>query len=184
MRVPAGVVLAAVALTAVAAAPAEAVTRAEYVAQADSLCKRANRETKQVNHKYGPFKFEIADPDSPPEEKPSKQEQRKATMRVNRLFGGINRVFGHMVQRIAFLPSPAGDERAVTGWISGMRAYKRMTDRANQAFKRNQFGKWLQRNIRAFEALQSGASSVAGFGFRHCPADNLTQDLQAQGSGS
>lgn len=165
-------------VAATGAAPASAAeTRVDYVAQTDRICKQANRDLITAFRKFAKANTELLKP-GPIAEEPTKKELRREMRTVARVFGKVNRIFGRMVHRISFVPIPTGDQEAVLNWISGMRAYKRMNDRANLALKRGQLGKWIQRLIRGFESLQNGALAVRDFGYRNCPAGDLDGEAQ------
>lgn len=166
-----GFVLVAAVVAAIGAAPASAAeTRADYVAQTDRICKDANREFKRVFRKLGRVAFKPIAPDA---EKPSQKELNRANRLLARFVGTTNRVFGRMVRRISFVPIPVGDEQTVLDWLAGMRAYRRLNDRSNLAFKRGQFNKSGRLFGRALESLQNGALAVRDWGYRHCPAGNM-----------
>ena len=159
------------AVTAIWATPAlGAETRAEYVAQTDRICKDTNREFKRLAKVLGPVEVTPVDPD---ESKPTQKELNRGEKLLTRYIGRTNRVFGQMVREIAFVPIPAGDEQTVADWLSGLRAYRRLTDRANRRLQRDQFNKAGLLFERSLQSLQNGALAVRDWGYKWCPAGDI-----------
>lgn len=158
----AGLILAITASAAQAAA-----TRAEYVADAERVCKSANKQAKKALRRVDFSKLErIVEL-----EKPDKFFRFLA-----KLSGVTNKPLGRMVKRLYALEPAPGDEVLVAQWLDGLGDYKRLTDRYVRSTFRGKYARAFRFESQAADALIGGARFVNGFGFKRCPGGELITD--------
>jgi hypothetical protein len=149
-----------------------AATRAEYVAQAEPLCKAAS------NSLAGPSKkFAKGLKKAKPKHKPKRGSKaaKAFARRVFRVSGGFYLTFGQKVsglqRQLAAIPPPAADAAVLNQWLGSMStAAATMTDIATRLRSKNlkkalgaaaQVGD-IEKELRATDAV------VSGFGFQQC----------------
>jgi hypothetical protein len=141
-----------------------AATRAEYVAEADPICKRAQKAANRVFSKLGRRNVkEIA----------SGRDPEKFLRVFAKLTGRANKPFGRMVKSLYEIQPPPGDEISVSQWLDGLGDYKRLIDRSVRATFRGKIGRAFQFELDAANALFGGARFVNGFDFEHCPGGKV-----------
>jgi hypothetical protein len=131
-----------------------ATTRAEYVAQADPICKASG---DQIDKRLPGLIKRIA---KRPNITPS------VAFAYGLALGG--KIFAQETNQLAAIAPPPGDEAAVSGWLDGRRTYKRQVDRAVAAGKHNKKKPMLRRFKQAVTAVSQANQLVASFGFQYC----------------
>jgi hypothetical protein len=134
-------------------------SRADYVAQADPICK--NGDDQIAKRIPGLIK------------RIGRQSRITPTIAFAYGLGLGGKIFARETGQIAVIAPPPGDEAAVSGWVAGRRTYKRMLDRAVAAGKHNKKKQMLRRFKQAVSAVGQANQLVAAFGFQYCV---ITQD--------
>jgi hypothetical protein len=150
--IAAAITVIALAITATSAAAAAA--RAEYVAQADPICKSSGN---QINKALPGLIKRI-----------SKKPNITPTIAFGYGLALGGKIFGKVTNRLAAIIPPPGDEATIGGWLDGRRSYKRLIDRAAAAGKHNKKKPMLRQLKRAVSALNQANQLVATFGFQYC----------------
>jgi hypothetical protein len=142
---------------AVVAAPAHATsTRAEYVAQADPICKATGDE---IDKRFPGLLKRISNrPNITP----------TVAFAYGLALGG--KIFAHATNQLAAIAPPPGDEAAVSGWLDGRRRYKQKVDTAVAAGKHNRKKQMLRRFRQAVAVVSQSNQLVIAFGFQYCVA--------------
>jgi hypothetical protein len=173
MRVRTGAVL-GVALAALAisvASASGAATRAEYVAQADPICKQANRQSKQAAKKHIGALNKIGK-QAPDEGPVSKAERKRFLRRFSRALAGVlapqNKITGQTIGRLSFVTPPPGDEAAVGYWLQGLHQFKLQVDQAIRGFRRANLKRGLNNLVKADNTLTAAQRPLSDWGFRQC----------------
>jgi hypothetical protein len=165
----AGVILA---LAVSAPAAQAAATRAEYVAQAEPLCKAASDSLVKPGKKFAK-RLRKATPRHKP--KPGSRAAKIYARRVFRAAGGFYLVFGRKVsglqRQLVAIPPPAAEAAVLNQWLGSMSvAADTMTDIATRLRSRrlkkalgaaNQIGE-IDKELKATDNV------VSGFGFQQC----------------
>jgi hypothetical protein len=165
----AGLVFALALSTAVAQA---AATRAEYVAQAEPLCKATSDSLRKPGKKFVKG-LRKATPKHKP--KPGSKAAKTYARRVFRIAGGFYLVFGRKVsglqKQLVVIPPPTADAAVLNQWLGSMSlAADTMTDIATRLRSRslkkalgaaNEIGE-IEKELKATDNV------VSGFGFQQC----------------
>lgn len=166
-RLSGGLIVTALAVLIAAPSAGAAATRAEYVAQADPICKRANEKANRAFTKASLAKlFELAE---------SKGDEKFFRF-LAKLDGRANKPLGKMIKRLYTLQPAPGDEVPVLQWLDGLGDHKRLIDRSVRATFRGKLGRAFNFQLDAENALIGGARFVNGFGFDHCPGGEVVTD--------
>jgi hypothetical protein len=157
--------LAAIAIGAVGAAPAEAAaTRAEYIAQADPICAAAkptidqafavyNRQYKRWVHLagHGTLKAWL-------------RQTRRTAAALNR----ANQAEISLTAQLVAVPPAPGDEGTIGSWLAQRRQADSLGVAAATALKRIQVGKFFKLARRSDKAASAGVQIAQGIGFTVC----------------
>jgi hypothetical protein len=165
----AGLIL-ALALSAPAAQAA--ATRAEYVAQAEPLCKAASDSLAKPSKKFVKG-LKKATPKHKP--KPGSKAAKAYARKVFRVSGGFYLIFGHKVSgleaQLAAIPPPAADAAGLNQWLGSMStASATMIDIATR-LRSKSLKKALGAALRIGDIekeLKATDAIVSGFGFQQC----------------
>jgi hypothetical protein len=159
----------AASLTVAIAAPTAgaAATRADYVAQAEPICKRAKEKANRIAKRLSTRTLKkLVEGD----------DFEKFERLLAKLTGRANKPFGKMIKRLHEVQPAPGDEIAVAQWLDGLGDYKRLTDRYVRSASRGKLGRAARFQIDAVNALVGGARFVNGFDFKHCPGGEVITD--------
>jgi hypothetical protein len=172
--------LLAVALWAPAAQAAP--TRAEFVGQAESICKATNgryakiakKQSKQlVKHLKG-----IQKGNKPGQKKPSKRQERRLFSVLIRIVGRSMVLQGRSIhdidRQLAPIAEPSGDEPAIAQWIESRRVDAEALKQAGKSLKATKNAKPKQFFALIFQSFAINDRLVAtdwivgAFGFSQC----------------
>jgi hypothetical protein len=147
-----GTLLAAgLAATAIAAPLAEgAATRAEYIAQADPICAKANKVANQQLPGFGD------DVDA---------ERWKGAARRFRV---TLRAFNGMIASLSSLQPPAADAALISQWLEGLRSQSPQAKAVIAAVKQHSRKKVVARSGRLAKNSRRTKELVASYGFKAC----------------
>jgi hypothetical protein len=157
-------VIAPLAITATSANAA--TTRAEYVAQAEVICKGSQKPTFKAYNAF--FKglsrlgLEGEEPNT----------SRRAARAANRLLGvaylRISNIYDRSTSRLAALTAAQGDEAAVASWLGGRREAAALGARAGHLAKHQKLKRAIHMADRASSISENAVKSVADYGFHYC----------------
>jgi hypothetical protein len=151
---PIAILLAFVALGIGAETAHATSSRADYVAQADPICKSSDSQLAQ--RLPGLIK------------RISKRQNITATIAEGYGLALGGKIFGQVTNQLTAIPPAPGDEATVSSWLDGRRAYKRGVDRAAAAGKHNKKKQMLRLLKQAIIAVSRANQLVVGFGFQYC----------------
>ena len=158
-------------LAAVAVSPASgASTRAEYVAEAEPICKRA---AKKAAKSFRGIKFARAI------DRIIEGRFEKFLRVLAKVTGRTNKPLGKMVKRLYSIVPPPGDEVRVAQWLDGLGDSKRLTDRYVRSTFARKYKRASRFQVDSIKALVGGARFVNGWGFENCPGGEvITEDFE------
>jgi hypothetical protein len=158
------IAVAAAVILAWAAAPAQAVTRAEYIAHADPICRAVKLDVNKKARKVfrGMRK----------EEKRGGENKRRSERRSLHALGGLYGYLGKKMlaetAQLRRLGLPPGDEAGLTEWLLSRDEVAKAYLAAARAARHNKFNRFLL-GLFATGVLQKEAEKlVGGYGFRQC----------------
>lgn len=139
------------ALLALAAGTAIAApTRDEYVAQLNGICKQTQKPLKRNQRA---------------EQRAINQEQWSKASRIE---ARTDRAFARLLQKLAPIPRPAGDEALIGKWLDAQRFQLRADRKFGGALATGNVHRILGALHRAVKADQASESIIAGYGIDAC----------------
>jgi hypothetical protein len=139
------------ALSAVAVATAIAApTRAEYVAQLNGICKQTQKPLKR---------------NQSAEQRAINQERWSKAARIE---ARIDRGFARLLQRLAPIPRPAGDEALIGKWLDAQTFQLRADRKFGRALATGNVHRILSALHRAVKADTASEQIIAGYGLDAC----------------
>lgn len=140
---------------------AQAVTRAEYIAQVDPVCLQANLAAKALKDRAHQVTTKLP-------QNPTKAEFRKHNRKVGNLDLRIGASIGEMLNAISAVPQPPEDAAQLAQFITTWRSAADLWARAGRA--------WKAKGQKPGFALEFQAEKLEGqtlfpalrYGFEHC----------------
>lgn len=175
----AAVIAGLTAAPAVSEAQVQGPTRAEYVAQADPICKASTRV--QAKHFKRAFKgikpgdFEAAGDTEDPKE--IIDAFKKLIKPLGRAFVRGSRGVHVTVDQLAAIPRPPADASTLESWVASLLVGVKLSKRAGQALKHGRLKVGFKRFDTLIRHTEATDAIVAGFGFVDCvpPVDSGTR---------
>jgi hypothetical protein len=150
----------AIALSIMATSAHGASTRAEYVAQVDPLCQSSPVQVRQALRRHHlPTVLFLED---------LRSGNRKAQLRIAKAFQVTIKLDRLVVEQIAGIASPPGDEATIAKWVADLRLYVANEGKAVRAIRANKSGRAYKLIVRALPPLIEDNGALKPFGFQHC----------------
>jgi hypothetical protein len=147
-----------------------AATRAEYLAQIEPICQRANEEARRQARKINrALKKSLGKPGTQVKnDKPGKVVADVFVLAVIKLIGAENRLFEQATAQIAAVPPAPGDQAVVNAWLLGRTQSTELVWFALRAGKHRKPNRMFSLLDASTEALRKGQQPVQAFGLNHC----------------
>ena len=127
-----------------------APTRAEYVAQLNGICKRTQKPLKR---------------NQSAEQRAINQEQWSKAASIE---ARIDRGFARLLQKLAPIPRPAGDEALIGKWLDAQRFQLKADRKFGRALASGNVHRILGALHRAVKADTASEQIIAGYGLDAC----------------
>ena len=168
-----GGLLAIAAVTIAMALPSAAsgaATRAEYLAQIEPICQRANEQAKRQARKINrALKKSLQKAETQVENnKPGLVFADVFILAVIKLVGPENRLFEQTTAQIAAIPPAPGDEMMVQAWLTGRTQSTELVWFALRAGKHRKANRMFALLDASTVALRKAQQPVQAFGLNHC----------------
>jgi hypothetical protein len=135
-------------------------TRTEYVAQVDPICQATTVQARQTLRSHHlPTVLFLED---------LRSDDRKAQLRIAKIFQVTIRLNRLLINQIAAVAPPQGDEATITKWVADLNFYVASEGKAAHAVRIHKARRAYRLILRAIRPLFEDNEVLQPFGFQYC----------------